>query len=177
VLISVFVYCALICVDGSRSTMGASPRVDPDGQPACELCGRRLSKVKHHRPYGIGRVCHPRCHDSRSAVDNGEQPLNAATTTTTTTMIKEKKRRRVHSDPGKLPSLTIKRLRVRATKPTPPDRKKQKQEKEAEITALLDQTHARRMAALSAAASAAASIPSTPSTPSTPSDSSASDAA
>jgi hypothetical protein len=56
------------CVDAPRVSVGPTPRVDPIGKPACELCGRRLSKVKHHRPHDNGRACSPRCkpfkHDS-----------------------------------------------------------------------------------------------------------------
>src|SRR4051812_18033479 len=39
--------------------MGADgPRMDASGtNQLCELCGRQLHKVKHHRPHGVGRAC------------------------------------------------------------------------------------------------------------------------
>jgi hypothetical protein len=70
---------------------------------------------------------------------------------------KEKKRRRTQSDPGEQPTAASPRqLRVRAPKPTQPDRKKRKEAKEAAIMALLDETHRRRMEALGEAVEAAA---------------------
>lgn len=39
----------------------AQARADSTGEPACEVCGRRLRTVKHHRPHGVGRACHPHC--------------------------------------------------------------------------------------------------------------------
>jgi hypothetical protein len=63
---------------------------------------------------------------------------------------KQSRKRRAVSDPGQQqpapPALT--RLRVRAPKLPPPDRKRVKQEKEAAVMALLEQTHARRLAAI-----------------------------
>ena len=31
--------------------------MDSSGEAACEVCGRRLRTVQHHRPYGAGRAC------------------------------------------------------------------------------------------------------------------------
>jgi hypothetical protein len=161
VLISACVFCALLCVVEPVVAAGLTPRRDSSDKQLCERCGQRLSRVKHHRAYGVGRACHPRCHESKSEVDTGEHPISAPTVITP----KEKKRRRINSDPGTSTTLTHNRLRVRASPPTQPDKKKLKQDKAAEITSLLDQTHARRMAALTAVASAAAAS-STPSIPS-----------
>lgn len=36
-------------------------RRDAAGRQLCEICGRQLAKVKHHRPSGAGRACTPRC--------------------------------------------------------------------------------------------------------------------
>lgn len=60
------------------------------------------------------------------------------------------------SDPGEQTVQIHSRLRVRAPKPQEDDRKKQKLEKEANILALLEETHARRMVVLAAAASVSA---------------------
>lgn len=70
-LIDACVSYLLLCLGGTRVSAGCIPRVDASGWPACELCGRRLSKVKHHRPYGNGRACHPRCktHNTADVVD------------------------------------------------------------------------------------------------------------
>ena len=46
---------------------GAQPRTDGRRNQLCELCGRRLSKVKHHRPHGVGRACRAHEEDSRRA--------------------------------------------------------------------------------------------------------------
>jgi hypothetical protein len=61
------VYCAGCCVGAPRVYSGLSARVDGLGKPACELCGRRLSKVKHHRPHGPGRACRSHEVDLRRA--------------------------------------------------------------------------------------------------------------
>jgi hypothetical protein len=39
------------------ATVGAGPRCDSDGQPICELCPARLSRVKHKRRWGAGKAC------------------------------------------------------------------------------------------------------------------------
>jgi len=75
------------------------------------------------------------------------------------------KKPRAHSDPGQqqqplqqqIPAaLSPNRLRVRAPRPVVPDKDTLKKEKDAAIAALLEETHARRVAALAAAAAAAA---------------------
>jgi hypothetical protein len=152
--------CALsLCAGGPRATLGAGPRRDSDGQPACEMCGTRLSKVKHHRPHGVGRKCAPRCKpQKRSADDSREIGMVVPPAQPT------KKQRRTRSDPGQQQTLNTPTLtrtkRVRATKPNPPRPVASKKTRsEAEISALLDATHARRMAILEAEAKATSSLP------------------
>ena len=110
----------------------------------CELCERRLSKVKHHRAYGVGRICNPRCKLKKNAVDQPATPA-AATATAVTPL---RKRKRADSDPGQPQNLS--RLRTRAPRPAiiPPVKKARFKADPIDILALLDQTHARRMALL-----------------------------
>src|SRR4051812_27176750 len=52
--------CALCWyADAPLVSARLTARVDSVGKPACELCGRRLADVKHHRQHGNGRACHP----------------------------------------------------------------------------------------------------------------------
>jgi len=147
-----------MCVIVARATVGASARRDSDDQPACELCGRRLSRVKHHRPHGVGRACAPRCKVSRRLDDHTTPSAAQSSTPVQPADGRQKRQRRIKSDPGQQPVITLNRLRVRAPKPIVPDRKNKQEEREAEIMSLLDQTHARRMASLAAAASATAAL-------------------
>ena len=45
-------------------------RVDSSNKPACELCGRRLSTVKHHRAHGVGRARHTQCKISNRTISS-----------------------------------------------------------------------------------------------------------
>jgi hypothetical protein len=72
--------CTLRCyVAASLAISCAPPRKDLTGEPACELCGRRLRSIKHHRPHGSGRACSPRCkpskHDAADAASLPSTPL------------------------------------------------------------------------------------------------------
>ena len=50
--------CGAYCCAGAPLVIvGSRARVDSAGWPACELCGARLNRVKHHRAYGPGRAC------------------------------------------------------------------------------------------------------------------------
>lgn len=145
--------CMLLCAHASLATSGASPRVDSDGQPVCELCGRRLSRVKHQHRHGLGHACHPRCKArARPAVD-GAAPATAAAASATP------RKRRAQSDPGELPAHsaapTLTR-RVTPPQPTSTTKKQYNTRREEQIMRMLDETHARRMAAEEAAAAAAA---------------------
>jgi hypothetical protein len=58
--------CMLMVDAGSPSVKVRAPRMDASGRnQLCERCGRRLAEVKHHRAYGAGEVCHPRCKDTK----------------------------------------------------------------------------------------------------------------
>jgi hypothetical protein len=57
--------CALLCVGAPVVQTGAGPRMDNHRNQLCELCGDRLIKVKHHRPYGPGRACRSHEEDPR----------------------------------------------------------------------------------------------------------------
>jgi hypothetical protein len=58
------VRCACCCAGAGLAARGARPRVDADGQPACERCGRRLSRCKG-KLYASppGKCCHG-CYDA-----------------------------------------------------------------------------------------------------------------
>jgi hypothetical protein len=88
--------CALPCVGISRVSSGLAPRVDAVGKPACEHCGRRLSKVKYTHRYGPGHACHPRCKQKRQAVPE------STVTDDTVPPPKQSRKRRAVSDPGEL---------------------------------------------------------------------------
>ena len=148
------VSCALLCAGATLAPPGAGPRTDTDGQQLCELCSRRLSRVAHHRPYGPGRACQK--HDkTQTAVPAAVHA--ALSTAAAASARRPQRKRRAVSDSGQQVEHTVDRLRVRAPKPTLPDRAKQKQDKEAATLALLEQTHARRMAAMALKEGAAGS--------------------
>ena len=125
--------------------MSLRPRQTTDGHLVCELCGRQLSKVKHHRAHGVGRACTPRC--KRRANEEAEVSVVSAAAEP-----RPSKKRRAASDPGEPLSLT--RLRIRA--PSPPLLKKARNSIPADVSSLLDQAHERRLALLAAEANGAA---------------------
>ena len=138
--------------------VGSAVRVDSTGWPACEKCGTRLSRVKHHRPHGAGRACTPRCKPSTSIKQQSDATLHSSNSSSSSSApSKPTHKRKSQSEPGQQSLITHNRLRVRAPKPIATNTKKTKQEKEAEILALLDRTHARRMALLAAAAASSSS--------------------
>ncbi len=62
--------CSLcFCADAPLAISCAVPHTASVSDPACQLCGRRLRSVKHHRPHGIGRACHPACKPQKGGVD------------------------------------------------------------------------------------------------------------
>ena len=124
--------------------MGSKQRVDSAGWPACELCGRRLSKVKHTKPHPPGRACKHGCKQRSNEPDAAG--INVAAEP------RPSKKRRAASDPGEPLSLT--RFRVRAPPvdaPLPPP-KKARSSIPADVSSLLDQAHERRLALLAAEA-------------------------
>lgn len=119
----------------------AQPKTDGNRNQLCEKCNRRLSTVKHHREYGSGRACHPRCKPSKRAVEDDarQPPLHVRSI------------KRAKSDLGEQIALTATRTRphrITAPKPPPPTPKPRKTKPTADVLTLLDQTHARRMALL-----------------------------
>jgi hypothetical protein len=142
--------CGAYCCAGAPPALSCTQqRVDVYGQPACELCGRRLRTVKHHRPYGPGRACRSHEEDPRRAVDDAAGPTVAAVATEPAGP-RPSRKRRAASDPGEPLNLT--RLRTRAPRPAtiPPVKKARVQSTPVDISLLLDQTHARRMALIAA---------------------------
>lgn len=138
---------ACLSVAGSRMVVDG-PKMDASGtNQLCELCGRQLHKVKHHRPCGVGQACHPRCKGKK-------HPLEAVSVKRpASTERPNKKQRRTHSDPGPPLAITSTRLRIRAPQPPPPalrPRPVKPHTPPLDIMALLDATHARRMALLEA---------------------------
>jgi hypothetical protein len=160
-LIYAYLSCVPLYVGGALLSATAAARTTSAGLPACEKCGRELNKVKHHRPYGDGRACSPRCKavsKPTHALEPNSNATDAAVAAAVTAEPKQKKkRRRADSDPGEQPTviaISPRQLRVRAIKGPQPDRNKHKKEKEAMILAQLDETHQRRLAALAEAAAA-----------------------
>jgi ribosomal protein L34E len=119
-------------------------RVDSVGKPACEICGRRLADVKHHRPHRPGRACAPRCKPSKHALEPVEEQRPHSTERPA------KKQRRTKSDPGQPLPIASTRLRIRAPKPPPPAPKPRPVRPFIDPIALLDAAHAHRMALMEA---------------------------
>ena len=109
----------------------------------CELCGRRLTKVKYTHPHAPGAACHPRCKPRNRAVhaDAVKEPSAV------------RPLKRAKSDPGEEIPLTATRTRphrITAPKPPAPITKPRSSKPPIDTMALLDATHARRIALLSA---------------------------
>jgi hypothetical protein len=64
--------CAFLYVGAPLVGAGPAPRRDAFGRQLCEFCCERLNRVKHHRAYGSGRACHPRCIISKRSIKNGD---------------------------------------------------------------------------------------------------------
>lgn len=141
-------------------SVGSSARVDSAGWPACEECGKRLSRCKgklHTRD--PGRICSS-CYIAR------HRPSAAAPAAPTAApAAPNRSHKRARSDPGEPPAPaqrartqpTTLTHRVAAPKPATMVAEKQQRitRQEERIMRLLDETHARRMAAEAAAAAAA----------------------
>lgn len=99
------------------------PRQTTDGHLVCELCGRQLSKVKHHRAHGVGRICNPRCKPLKRAIerDVAVQP----------TPVRSHKRAR--SDSGPSSSLVISLPLPRTKRPYESLRPTQKRERRKQL--------------------------------------------
>jgi len=148
-LIDAPVSCACCCVAAPLPMSAMVARTLPSGAPACEICGRQLTKVKHTHRHGPGHACHPRC---KRHVQTDEH--SAATASVLPP--KQSRKRRATSDPGQSPepaasqSLT---RRVTATEPSSSSKMQYNTRRGERIMRLLEETHARRMAAEAAAGS------------------------
>jgi hypothetical protein len=118
--------------------------VDSAGKPACELCGRRLADVKHHRAHGIGRACTPRCKPRGQVAPIAVAPATAAAQPAAN----PRKRRGADSDPGEQPAAAKRPMtrRVALPKPAPVQKQPRIARSHEEVMRLLDETVARRMA-------------------------------
>jgi hypothetical protein len=145
-------FCALLCVEAPLVSARPAARMDSAGKPACELCGRRLADVKHQHRHGLGHACHPRC-KPRQQTSNREAAHAAAAAPATS------RKRRAASDPGESPEPAATQpltRRVNAPEPASTSKKQYNTRREEQIMRLLNETHARRMAAEEAAEAAAA---------------------
>ena len=149
VLIDAPMYCALLSVGAPRVCAGLKQRMDSANKPACELCGRRLSKVKNTRAHGVGRACHPRCKQRPEEAD-------AAAVINVAAEPRPSKKRRAASDPGEPLNLTRLRIRASPIDTSPPPPKKARSVIPADVSSLLDQAHERRLALLAAEANGSA---------------------
>jgi len=151
---SVSVGCASLCVGVLVPPVSPAPRQTADGHAACELCGRQLSKVKHHHRHGPGHACHPRCKLQQQTSKSEAAPVAAAAPPP-----KQSRKRRAASDPGESPeptASTVLTRRIAAPAPATTSRKQYNTRREEQIMRLLDETHARRMAAENATAATVA---------------------
>jgi hypothetical protein len=143
------VYCHVAALQHFEAP---SARRTHSGKPACELCGRQLGKVKHHRPHGLGRACAPQCKQKKQLMECKAAIAAAAAAPVAT------RKRRATSDPGESPEPASSQAltrRVVAPDPAPTSKKQYNTRREELIMRLLDETHARRMAAEKAAGAAA----------------------
>ena len=144
--------CAHCCVGDSVVSAGAEPRRASNGEQLCELCPVRLSRAKGKLyTRAPGKICHT-CYNRQQRAAAVASPAAAPGAP------KQSRKRRAHSDPGESPeprappALT---RRVTPPKPAPATNKQHATRQEERIMRLLDETHARRMAAEKAAAAAA----------------------
>lgn len=120
----------------------AQPKTDGNRNQLCEKCDRRLSTVKGKlHKHNDGRICQ-RCYNNIRRPSCSESPPS----TPPRSHKPSGKRKRTESDPGQPQNLS--RLRTRAPRPAiiPPMKKARFKADPVDISALLDQTHARRMA-------------------------------
>jgi hypothetical protein len=142
--------CACCCAAVSLVPSGTGePRMDGKHQ-LCEECGERLSRVKHRHRCGPGYACHPQCKQKKHLMESRTAGAAAVPLPS--------RKRRAASDPGESPepaaSQAITR-RVVAPEPAPTSKKQYNTRREEQIMRLLDETHARRIAAEEAAGAAA----------------------
>jgi hypothetical protein len=143
--------CGVMYEGGIPLVLGGTgtPRMDGKHQ-LCEKCGERLNRVKQHRAYGPGRACNPRCKSVKRAIEDDALKQPSAV----------RSHKRARSDPGEQIILTATRTRphrITAPKPPPPTSKLRISKPTIDVSSLLDQAHARRMALLATEQQRAAS--------------------
>lgn len=153
--------CALLCIVLHVLSSALVARRTSAGKPACERCGVQLNRIKHHRPYGVGRACSPRCKRQKGGAAPSTPSAAAASSSPPASTPPRKRKRRADSEPGEQSEHMLGRLRVRAPRVVVPDKKKQKKDEEAAVYALLDAAHARRMALLAESSDASSSVAAT----------------
>ena len=160
VLIDAPVCAAHCCVDAPLVCAGPVARVDSAGKQVCQRgCGRRVSRIPHHRADGPGRSCHPKC-APKAAAASAAAPFSDAAPPAAP----KRSHKRARSDPGepsseRTPSPPRVRPSTRRVTPPAPAQASKKQRttrQDERIMRLLEETHARRMAAETAAAAVAA---------------------
>lgn len=92
-----------LCVDASLVSAGLAllSRVDSAGKPACEKCGRRLSRCKGKKhTHGAGHICQD-CYDKLRGKRKGSFSASSSCCSSTDGVAPTpKKKRRTASDPG-----------------------------------------------------------------------------
>lgn len=148
--------CASLWAGAPFALACATPRVDSAGEPACELCGRRLRTVKHQHKHGPGHACHPRCKERKRPTEATAAQSDAAAT-------HQPKKQRAASDPGEQTKQQLPRTQSITRRVLPPNPTEQalprSMRSTEKIARQLEETHARRVAAMAAAASSAAPFP------------------
>lgn len=157
VLIDAPMMCALLCAEICVAESCSGPTRDTHGHLLCLLCSRLILRKHSKRSHKDGFKHHPRCPAAATAVVPAQPPKSESGA-----LPRPQKRARTATEPGQPAHLTRLRIRVPGveTSPSPPPAKKA-HSIPANVSWLLDQAHARRMAA----AAAAASQPSAPSAP------------
>lgn len=139
---------ASCCVGILLVAAGSAARVDSSGKQICELCPVRLSRAKGTaHVHGCGHICQ-RCYDRQ------RRPARAAAVSAAPPTPATPRKRRAESDPGESRPRTPSPRRMRPTthritppEPAPVQQKQRTTRQDDAITRLLDETHARRMAA------------------------------
>jgi hypothetical protein len=148
---------ACSCAGSALVSVCPAQPVDAAGKPRCALCPIRLTNCKGKLyKHEKGKICQ-RCynqqrHSAALAIPSGAPAAQ-----------KQLRKRRAESDPGELSAATAASSssaltrRVTPPSPVPASKKPRVTRQEERIMRLLDETHARRMAAETAEAVAAAS--------------------
>jgi hypothetical protein len=123
------------------------PLKDSHGQWLCRHCKHTIRGKHVWRGDGLGRKHHPRCPVAAAAVVRTQPPKGESGA-----LLRPQKRARIATEPGQPVNLIRLRIRVPRveTPPSPPPAKKA-HSIPSNVSLLLDQAHARRMAAAAAA--------------------------